>query len=555
MATKLLNAVRVQAEAARVRFLAAIDGEQAMATQAQLVEECVTANRDTEFGRAHGFSKVRNLDDYRRAVPIRHYDDLEPWINRVASGEDRVLTVEQPIKFWKTTGTTSTCKKIPVTPASAMRTSECFLALQGTLLHYHPEIGTRTDTMLVTHISPKPVKQFCGPHRVPWCSTTEAPIEIRAGREGFVAPWLLRFQSVVEDDSVRLYFLLCFAALHDLRNVTCLHPSRFQTIASTLNDNWPRLVEELRRGTVLGERVREPTPDRADQLERIATKSGTLRPIDVWPNLTFVASWSGTYIGRYRDMIENSFCKGFLPMPSISSEAFATMTIDTDPVGQPLNMRGGIFEFIPAEEKVDAGTPTLQFHELTEGCSYEVVLTTLGGLYRYAMADIFKVTEFLGRVPRLEYTGRRSVCDLTGEKLAEEQVDHVVRAGLAERGFAGAPFTVCGIQAVDSRARPKYVLVLETPECPPDDSARDLDMRFRAVNSRYELKRNFGDLQQLEIVSVAQGTFERYRQRLVQRGAPAGQVKDKLLHKDGASVLADLLELSERPVERSHGRH
>jgi hypothetical protein len=82
-----------------------------------------------------------------------------------------------------------------------------------------------------------------------------------------------------------------------------------------------------------------------------------------------------------------------------------------------------------------------------------------------------------------------------------------------------------------------------------DEFASDLDRQFRAVNSRYELKRNFGDLKRLEIVPVSQGTFGRYRERLVQRGTPAGQLKDKVLHKDGAKVMAELLELSDVCVE------
>jgi hypothetical protein len=537
-----------QAEKARRAFLAAIDGDRALETQQRLLEECVAANRHTAFGRQHSFADVRDVKDYRRFVPIRHYAELEPWISRSANGEERVLTAEEPIRFWKTTGTTSASKKIPVTSAVAMRNMESFLALQGTQLMYHPELGERTDTSLVTHISPKAVKQFCGPRQVPYCSTTEAPIEIKPGREQHAAPWLPKLQSVVEDDAVRLYYLLCFAALHDLCNITCLHPSRFQTVASTLDKNWRRIVQELSDGTVLGEKIRDPAPQRAAELQRIAEANGTLKPKDVWPNLTFVASWSGSYIARYRPVMTEAFCTGFLPMPSISSEAFATMTIDDDPIGQPLNIRGGVFEFVPAEQEVKPDSATLQFHELAEGESYEVVLTTLGGLYRYAMCDIFKVTAFDGRVPRLEYTGRRSVCDLAGEKLAEEQVEDVVGRALAERSLPQTLFAMCGVQTENKDERPKYVLVVEAnvplsrEEC--ESFATDLDRKFRAVNSRYELKRSFGDLSPLEVQAVNRGTFDRYRASLVQRGTPAGQLKDKALHREGRKTLAEMLALS-----------
>lgn len=540
--------VAAHALRARKRFLEALAGSAARATQGTLLDELVRPNRGTAFGREHDFQSIRTLDDYRAAVPIRHFDELAAWIERSAGGEAGVLTAEEPIRFWKTTGTTSTPKKIPVTPTSHMRTMESFLTLQGTQLHYHPEINERADTSLVTHISPKTIKQYLGPRKVPYCSTTEVPVEVRKGREDLVAPWLQPLQNVVEDDAERLYFLLCFASLHDLYNVTCLHPSRFQTVASTLDTYWQRLVAELREGTILGEPVRDPEPARADELEAIARERGGLRPRDVWPNLTFIASWSGSYIRRYRPIMEEAFCTGFLPMPSISSEAFATMTVDDNPIGQPLNLRGALFEFIPAIQKVEPGTPTLEFHELSKGESYEIVLSTLSGLYRYAMCDIFKVIDFVDEVPRLEYIGRRSVSDLTGEKLAEEHVLHGVGAALAHFGASGVNYTVCGIHAQSSDDRPRYVLVVETAPAWDDGNAEkladDLDARFLALNSRYELKRNFGDLRPLEVAVVAAGTFQRYRELLVKRGMPAGQLKDKVLYADGASILADLRELS-----------
>jgi hypothetical protein len=552
MVVSLRQTLGSQAKKARHAFLDAISGDCALATQDRLLEECVKANSQTAFGREHGFARIDSMDDYRSAVPIRHYDELEPWILRSADdGEERVLTSQEPIRFWKTTGTTSAAKKIPLTPAGALRNMDSFLALQGTQLHFHPELNDRPDTTLVTHISPKTVKQFCGPKRLPYCSTTEAPVEIRPGRESFVAPWVPRLQQVVEDDAVRLYFLLCYAALHDLHNITCLHPSRFQTIAATLDGKCLELIGELRAGTVLGKKVRDPAPQRADRLQRVVNETGTLRPIDLWPRLTFIASWSGSYIGRYRPLMQDSFCSGFLPMPSISSEAFATMTIDEDPVGQPLNIRSGLFEFIPAEQKVEPDTPTRQFHDLAVGELYEMVVTTLNGLYRYAMCDIFRVVAYVGRVPRLEYFGRRAVSDLTGEKLAEEHVEKVVGRGLSENGIGGPTFTMCGVQPEDANERPQYVLVVETASNDPREAryaalAEEFDLELRAINSRYELKRNFGDLKALRIQPVVPGTFARYRERLVQRGMPAGQLKDKVLHKDGAKVLAELLELSAR---------
>lgn len=546
MGRSLRDAYAAQAALSRVRFLELLQGDNSHAAQATLLQQCVVENADTVFGRDHGFATVRDIDTFRAQVPIRHYEQLSPWIERATEGEPAVLTKHDPIRFWKTTGTTSRPKRIPVTVASQARTTESFLVLQGTQLNYHPETNERADTVLVSHLSPKPIKEYLGNGRFPYCSTTEVPIDVNPRSAPFVAPWLAPLQQTIEDDAERLYFLLLFASLHDLRSIYCLHPSRFQTIASALASSVPRLVGELRAGTLLGSPAREPRADRAAELAAIADRTGTLKPNDVWPNLAYVSSWSGSYIGRYMPVIESHFSRSFLAMPSISSECFLTMTIDQDRIGQPLNIRGGIFEFIPSETKIEEHTPTLQFHELTVDATYEVVITTLAGLYRYATADIFRVTGFAGSVPRLEYIGRRSVSDLTGEKLAEDQVSDVMKAVLGAFGLTGSNYTLCAIQDDGSGVKPRYVVALEAPlgAAVASDLAAQIDTRLRSTNSRYELKRNFKDLDPVRVELLAPGTFGEYRALLIKRGMPAGQLKDRVLYASGRPVLADLVALS-----------
>src|SRR5262249_22667395 len=152
---------------------------------------------------------------YRATVPIRQYDQLRPFIDRAAAGEPQVLTREKPERFWKTTGTTSQPKKIPHTRSAQARMADSGMVVFGTTLHYFPEVNGRVDAVLTSHLSPKAIKEHL-PGGFPFCSTTEAPLEIRPGHEHLMPPWLPGLQSVVEDDAERLYYLICFAALHDL---------------------------------------------------------------------------------------------------------------------------------------------------------------------------------------------------------------------------------------------------------------------------------------------------------------------------------------------------
>ena len=47
----------------------------------------VRANRDTAYGREHGFGSIEDIDDYQRNVPINTYESLAPYVERMAAGE------------------------------------------------------------------------------------------------------------------------------------------------------------------------------------------------------------------------------------------------------------------------------------------------------------------------------------------------------------------------------------------------------------------------------------------------------------------------------------
>jgi hypothetical protein len=84
-------------------------------TQAKVLRKLLARNANSEFGRAYGFSTIRNAKDYQARVPISTYDDLATYINRIRNGETNVLTTEAVTLFEKTSGSSSAAKYIPYT--------------------------------------------------------------------------------------------------------------------------------------------------------------------------------------------------------------------------------------------------------------------------------------------------------------------------------------------------------------------------------------------------------------------------------------------------------
>src|SRR6476620_6146411 len=64
----------------------------ARAAQEQKLREILQANQDTIYGREHDFDGIQTIADYQSRVPVNEYDDLEPYIQRVMRGEEKILT-------------------------------------------------------------------------------------------------------------------------------------------------------------------------------------------------------------------------------------------------------------------------------------------------------------------------------------------------------------------------------------------------------------------------------------------------------------------------------
>src|SRR5688572_4557753 len=63
-------------------------------------------NQKPVYGKEHGFSSVKSLKDWQKAIPVVTYEDLRERVERMTRGEKNVLTAEAPVMFAKTSGTT-----------------------------------------------------------------------------------------------------------------------------------------------------------------------------------------------------------------------------------------------------------------------------------------------------------------------------------------------------------------------------------------------------------------------------------------------------------------
>ncbi len=87
-------------------------------TQEKVFKNLISEATETAFGKDHDFISINTYEDFIKRVPIRDYEDLKPYVDRVVDGEENVLWKGKPLYFAKTSGTTSGAKYIPLTKDS-----------------------------------------------------------------------------------------------------------------------------------------------------------------------------------------------------------------------------------------------------------------------------------------------------------------------------------------------------------------------------------------------------------------------------------------------------
>jgi hypothetical protein len=232
------------------------------------------------------------------------------------------------------------------------------------------------------------------------------------------------------------------------------------------------------------------------------------------------------------------------PKGLLATEAFVSLPLVGES-GCPLAVRSHFFEFEEA-----AGGAIKLAHALDHGGRYRVIVTTAGGLYRYALRDEIEVVGFRERCPLLRFLGKCDVVsDLVGEKLGEPHVRLVLERSLVLQQLA--PRFVLLTPILN---RPHYRLYVQCPM----PAATDILRLCREVSAGLEENpyyRHAVALGQLDPLDVAildddgEPAWLAYERRALETGQKSGNIKPVAL--DPWPGWADRLP---RPSAISDGR-
>lgn len=472
------------------------DMQSAVEDQKAALQELLKVGAKTQFGKEHGLDKVKTYEEFRKAVPIRDYEQFKPYIELVKQGKHNILWKGLPLYFAKTSGTTSGIKYIPISKESI---SNHIDSARNALLCYIAETGNNrfTDGKMI-FLSGSPELERIG--------------GVPTGR-----------LSGIVNHHVPKY----------------LRTNQLPSYETNCIDDW-----ETKLDAVVGETIRQDMtlisgipPWVQMYFDRLREVSG--KPIkDLFPNFSVLVH-GGVNFEPYKAKLFESIGK---PVDTIetfpASEGFMAFQDSQSAEGLLLNTNSGIFfEFIPAGEIYSENPTRLCLEEVKTGENYALIINNNAGLWGYSIGDTVR---FVSTNPyRLIVTGRtKHFISAFGEHVIGEEVEHSLLRAADESGVRIVEFTVAPHISQD-KGKSFHEWFVEFENTPSDLSTfiKKVDDNLRAKNIYYDDLITGNILRPLQILPLRKNAFIDYMKSI---GKLGGQNKVPRLSND--RKIADALD-------------
>ncbi len=464
-----------------------------MGSQEKILRQILKRTKDTVFGKQHGFSEIRSIENFQRKVPVTTYDYMQPFISRVIQGEENILFPDKTMCMLVTSGTTGSPKLYPF---SEYRVKEIiFGAFEGTA--FYVVLTGNYDVMDGYNLAfpaPPSLGERIGKYEVAFYSgaLTVAPIppelqKLREGREDRRIP--PREVDKILDWDKKFYLTARYAVAADIRSTGGTTSNIVSLLRKISTQYLDRLLADPEVDTKTKARLRDVSTD------------GVIKLQELWPNFSVVTS-SGVSLTPYRRIIQKLIGDVDIREHYLATEGELGGQVFPDK-GMIPNFSRLFFEFI-ADEEEDAEPIPLSDVKLRT--PYRVLITTFGGFYRYDIDDLVEFTDT--KTPVFTVISRKkSIVSLAGERLSEEIILRVLERQCEREGIGFIDFALLPEITEDVI---RYHLFIEFTQ-PPDDLEEFtsiVDTRLGNANIHYAAQRQANVLHLPVIIPVQPGGFE-----------------------------------------------
>ncbi len=458
-------------------------------TQKRVFDNLISSASNTAFGKDHDFGSIRTHNDFIKKVPVRDYEQLRSYVDRVVKGEKDVLWPGKPIYFAKTSGTTSGVKYIPLT-SDSMPTH--IRAARNAILCYVAESKNAAfvdGKMIFLQGSPELVEKN----------------GINLGRlSGIVAHYVPKY----------------------------LQKNRLPSWETNCIDDWETKVDAIVEETVNENMTIISGIPPWVQMYFEKLKKKTDKPIgELFKNFELFI-YGGVNFEPYKATFEKLIGRKVASIELYpASEGFFAFQDTQNEKGMLLQLDSGMFyEFIKADEFFEENHKRLTIGEVEVGVNYVMLISSNAGLWAYNIGD---TVMFTGTSPyRLVVSGRiKHFISAFGEHVIGKEVEQAIKEATEITGTTIKEFTVAPQINPEDSELPYHEWFIEFQENPQnlDDFALQIDNSLRKQNTYYDDLIVGSVLRTLKVRSVPKDGFNSYMKSI---GKLGGQNKLPRLSND-----------------------
>lgn len=446
-------------------------------TQQKVFEKLLADAKNTQFGKDHNFSAIQSYADFSANVPVRDYEGLKTYVDKVVHGEENVLWPGKPVYFAKTSGTTSGAKYIPLTKESMPYHIN---AARNAILAYVYETGKADfvdGKMIFLQGSP----------------VLDEKNGIKFGRlSGIVAHYVPAY----------------------------LQKNRMPSWETNVIDDWETKVDAVVDETYNEDMaVISGIPSWVQMyFEKLNQKEGR-KVGDIFKNFSLFIYGGVNYepyrakfeslIGRQVDSIE------LFP----ASEGFFAYQDSQKEKGMLLLLNSGIFyEFIKADAFFIENPRRYTIGEVETGINYALIISTNAGLWAYNIGDTIQFTSVSPY--RVIVTGRiKHYISAFGEHVIGKEVETALKEAMQDTGVSVNEFSVAP-QINPENGLPYHEWLIEFENEPEDMAAFALkiDASMRKQNVYYDDLIVGNVLRTVVITPVQKNGFQEYMKSIAKLG-------------------------------------
>ncbi len=445
--------------------------------QEKTFETLITTAKNTSFGIDHDFKNIKSHADFVRKIPVRDYEALRGYVDRVVAGEADILWPGKPLYFAKTSGTTSGAKYIPLTRESMPTHVK---AARNAILSYIAETGNTKfvdGKMIFLQGSPE-LQEKNG---------------VNLGRlSGIVAHYVPAY----------------------------LQKNRLPSWETNCIDDWETKVDAVVEETIKEDMtIISGIPSWVQMyFEKLITKSK--KPVgELFKNFNLFI-YGGVNYEPYRSKFENLIGRAVDSIELYpASEGFFAFQDKQNEKGMLLLLDNGIFyEFITADTFFNENPERITLKDVKVNVNYVMLISTNAGLWCYNVGDtvIFTSTDPY----RVIVSGRiKHFISAFGEHVIGKEVEEALQQAVIEHAARVTEFTVAP-QITPKKGLPYHEWFIEFEQQPEDMTAfaKAIDAALQAQNSYYYDLIEGHILQTLVISKVPKGGFTRYMKSIGKLG-------------------------------------